>query len=374
MLEAGTRHDAREEAVNAPDLAALGWRPSLQQTFDTLQASMGDDVVLQPARVVIEHRGQYQLAGPAGLIRAWPPQGISPDVSKLERPGVGDWVTVRGGASDGDLHHIVHLFERFSALTRNAAGEEVEPQLIAANLDSVFIMTSMNQDFNLRRLERYLLVARASRAQPVFVLNKSDLAEDVDAFTAAARSIDERVPIATTSALRAEGLDALSSWLGLGQTVGLIGSSGVGKSTLVNRLLKDDVQETREIRAHDARGRHTTTHRELFVMPGERGILIDTPGMRELQLWGEEDLRDAFPAIAQLLEEKSCQFRDCRHNGEPGCAVAAALESGRISLARWQSYQKLLAEHREQAERRARRAKRRRRHPSRGGGRKKKRR
>ena len=302
------------------------------------------DPPLQPARVVIEHRDRYLLQGADGPLWAWPPQGMRRKTAHLEKPGVGDWVAAQPPPQPGDLHHIHAVLERRSALTRQAAGERAEPQLVAANLDTVFIVTSMNLDFNPRRLERYLTVLRASGAAPVILLNKADLVSPAEQvrYQVEAEEIAEDVPVILLSALSGDGVAELAPWLGRGRSVGLIGSSGVGKSTLVNRLLGGDAQEIGDIRAGDDRGRHTTTHREMFVLPHDRGVLLDTPGMRELQLWTGAGLEDTFPDIEALAED--CRYRDCRHNGEPGCAIAEALEAGTLSAGRWESYSKLLAE------------------------------
>ena len=327
-------------------LQRLGWSETLQSAFDAI-----DDPVLFPARVITEQRGQYRLFAEDGLLQAFPPVGMRRKTESLEKPGVGDWVLVRPAKSG--LPAIDALLPRKTALTRQAAGEKAESQLVAANLDVVFVVTSMNQDFNLRRLERYLVVAAASGATTVLVLNKADLADgERERFTGEIASIAAGVEVITTSAVTAEGIDALRAHLAPGRTIGFIGSSGVGKSSLVNRLLGEEQQAVAAIRERDARGRHTTTHRELFFLPEDQGILLDTPGMREMQMWSREGLAEAFADIDDLLD--TCRYRDCRHNGEPGCAIERETTTGTLPVERWESYRKLLAEIVAQEERRER--------------------
>ncbi|MFT5686549.1 MAG: ribosome biogenesis GTPase [Myxococcota bacterium] len=346
-------------------LQQLGWNDYFQQAFDALS-----DDTLFPARVITEQRGEYRLISEDGPLRAFPPVTMRRKTDSLEKPGVGDFVAV-APASSG-LPSISSLLPRRTALTRQAAGEKAESQLVAANLDVVFVVTSMNQDFNLRRLERYLVIAQASGAQPVLVLNKSDLAaDDRERFLTEVGEVAAGVDTIATSAMTAEGIDSLRSYLSAGRTIGLIGSSGVGKSTIVNRLIGEEVQETAAIRAHDSRGRHTTTHRELFLLPDDLGILLDTPGMRELQMWSREGLAEAFVDVEALFG--TCQYRDCRHNGEPGCGIDGAITEGELPVERWASYQKLLAEIVAQEARRARIAERRRKFGRYGQKRKKRR-
>jgi ribosome biogenesis GTPase len=256
-------------------------------------------------------------------------------------PCVGDWVLFEPltGEAKGVIHEVL---ERKSLLSRHVAGEKNEEQLIAANVDTVFLVSALNQDFNLRRMERYLTQVYESGANPVFLLTKKDLCYDLDAKMKAIEGIAFGVPILIIDALHNEGMVDLQEYIYTGQTVSLIGSSGVGKSTVVNRLLGQDYQKTQAIREEDSHGRHTTTHRELFLLP-TGGVVIDTPGMRELQLWtGEEAARAVFDEIEALANH--CRFRDCEHQKEPGCAVRAAIESGELAEERYQSYVKLQRE------------------------------
>jgi ribosome biogenesis GTPase / thiamine phosphate phosphatase len=252
----------------------------------------------------------------------------------------GDWVAAR--VVDPALAIVEAVLPRRTCFARRAAGRREERQALAANIDVVFLVCGLDGDFNPRRLERYLTLAVESGAQPVVVLNKADVHPDVPGAMAAARETARGVPVVTCSARESSGLDALAPWLGHGRTVALLGSSGVGKSTIVNRLLGEERLATREVRESDSRGRHTTTRRELIPL-ALGGALIDTPGMRELQLWaGQESVETAFDEIARFAAE--CRYRDCSHSGEPGCAVAAAVEAGQVSPERWQSYGKLVAE------------------------------
>jgi len=254
-------------------------------------------------------------------------------------PAVGDWVVLREDAAV-----IVKVLDRKTKLSRKQPEREVREQVLAANIDVLFIVSGLDRDYNERRIERYLVMAHESGARPVILLNKSDLAEELDLdlaeVVARTAGLSPGIQVVPISALTSHGLDALPALLAPGETAALIGSSGVGKSTILNRLLGDERQRTNTVRAGDNRGRHTTTSRELFVMPGG-WLLMDLPGLREVQLWASaEQLTESFDDIVELAQR--CRFRDCAHAGEPGCAVGAAgLEPGR--LANFQKMQRELA-------------------------------
>lgn len=256
-------------------------------------------------------------------------------------PCVGDWVLIErlSGEDKAVIHHVL---ERQSLLSRHAAGEKNEEQLMAANVDTVLLVNAMNNDFNLRRMERYLMVVYESGAMPVFVLTKKDLCTDEYEKVAAIEEIAPGVPIHTIDGIRGEGIEALKTYVQEGKTLSLIGSSGVGKSTLINHLIGKSVQVTQGVRGGDDRGRHTTTHREMFLIPGG-GIVIDTPGMRELQLWTSEDSVDQTFQDIEMLAKK-CQFNDCQHKTEPKCSVKEAIENGDLTDERLKSYRKLQRE------------------------------
>jgi ribosome biogenesis GTPase len=254
-------------------------------------------------------------------------------------PAVGDWVAVE--RADAGTGTIVAVLERRSRFSRKRAGDTAEEQVLAANVDVVFLVTSLNEDLNPRRLERYLILAWDSGASPVVLLTKADLVDDAAAAAVDVESVAVGVPVLTVSARTGEGMQALRSLLGPGVTAVLLGSSGVGKSTLVNALVGEERLETQEIR-DDGKGRHTTVRRELVLLPGG-GLLVDTPGIRELQLWAvDEGLDEAFEDVTSLFAD--CRFSDCRHDREPGCAVKAALAEGRLAPERWESYVKLQRE------------------------------
>lgn len=252
-------------------------------------------------------------------------------------PAVGDWVAVQALA--GEAKGVIHaVLQRKSAFIRKIAGEITEAQVVAANVDTVFIVTGLDHNYNLRRIERYLTLAWDSSASPVVLLNKADLCEDVAEKVAEVESVATGTPVHALSALQHENLDVLRTYLGEGKTSVFLGSSGVGKSTLVNALTGAERMAVADVRAQDSRGRHTTTHRELILLPGG-GILIDTPGMRELQLWGDEDaVARSFPEIDKLAQD--CRFRDCTHDNEPGCNVQRAVESGELDAHRFESFRK----------------------------------
>lgn len=260
---------------------------------------------------------------------------------KAELPAVGDWVALRSdwGAPRAS---ILAVLPRRTALTRKAAGRDVETQVVAANVDTVFVVVGLDLDFNVRRIERAVLLARESGAEAVIVLTKTDLCEDLPGRVAEAQRVAPAVSIVPLSAKEGTGIDGIYPWLRQGQTVVLFGSSGAGKSTLMNKLLGEERQSTRAVRQHDHRGKHTTTRRELVVLPSG-ALLIDTPGVRELGMSGcEEGLGEAFSEIDALAA--GCAFGDCQHQTEPRCAVRAALASGELDAERFGSYVKLKAE------------------------------
>jgi ribosome biogenesis GTPase len=261
-------------------------------------------------------------------------------------PAVGDWVVVRRVAEE-DKAKIHDILPRRSKFSRRAAGSETEEQIVAANVDTVFLVTGLDADFNPRRIERYLIMAWESGAEPVVVLNKADLVAEAEERGREIERVAPGVPVLLLSAKRGVGVEQLLPYISRGRTVALMGSSGVGKSTIVNRLLGSEVQRTQEVRLSDTKGRHTTTHRELFVL-GDGGLVLDTPGMRELQLLvSEKGLRETFEDIEELAA--ACRFSNCRHEGEPACAVRAALESGTLDAERYGNYRKMEAEMRHAA-------------------------
>ena len=312
------------------NLYDLGWSDQLESEFEP-HAAAG----LAPARVAVQHRGAYLVYAEAGERRAEvAPRLRSSARRRADFPAVGDWVALQ----DGLIHAVLSRRTKFS---RKVAWAEVDEQVVAANVDVVFLVTAFGHDFNPRRLERYLVTAWESGAEPVIVLTKSDLAKDVEGPVLAAEAVAFGVPIHVVSAVTGEGLDGLRTHLGRGRTAALLGSSGVGKSTLVNRLVGRALLATAEIRA-DGRGRHTTTHRELVLLPGG-GLVLDTPGMRELQLWESADgLGEAFTDVEALAAR--CRFSDCAHHREPGCAVRDAIRRGELPAERYASYEKLKRE------------------------------
>lgn len=307
-----------------PSLTALGWQP-----FFSTQLTSEEAESLQAARVIEQHRCDAEVD--TGHERL-----LIPLLYSSPKMAVGDWVLLSGPDK------ILRLLERKSLFTRKAAGTKIAPQLIAANVDVCFIVCSLNADFNLNRIERYLSLAHEARVEPVVVLSKADLIEDPEPLAAQVRELDPALAVECVNCLNADSTRVLEDWCQPGNTVVLMGSSGSGKSTLTNTLLGEEIQETWEIRENDAKGRHTTTRRTLFPMPNG-ALILDTPGMRELQLADcEEGVQATFADIEALAAR--CKFNDCAHESEPGCAVRAAVESGELDPRRLTNYLKLLKE------------------------------
>lgn len=295
------------------------------------------DVV--PGRVAIEFNHIFRVLVAGGEVEATVSGRLRHEArSRGELPAVGDWVAVRR-APDEPAGAIVGVLPRRSRFSRRAAGRVTDEQVVAANADVVFLVMAFDDDFSVRRLERYLLLAGESGAAPVVLLTKPDKATDLPARVAEVAVVAGDVPVHALNPLEGEGLDHVRAHLAPGRTGALLGSSGVGKTTIINRLTGDASRRTQEVRLADSKGRHTTVHRELVVLPGG-ALLIDTPGMRELQLWREgEAAPEAFDDIGTLAA--ACHFSDCRHRDEPRCAVKAAVEEGRLAADRLDGYRKL---------------------------------
>ncbi len=313
------------------DLKDLGWDDGWAKVFEPFAADQ-----LVPARVAIEFNYIYRVFAESGELQVQHSGKLRHEAETLS--AVGDWVAIRPtpGEETGTIEAILPRRTKFS---RKVKGELTVEQIVAANIDTVFLVMGLDGDYNPRRLERYMLLAYESGASPVVILNKSDvadhLAEDMDEI----RAQTVGIPVHAVSAKEKSGIEAVTEYLGPGRTGALLGSSGVGKSTLVNALIGEEKFKTRDVRASDSRGRHTTRHRNLILLPDQRGLLIDTPGMRELQLWTQEGSRETFEDVVELAA--GCHFTDCRHRDEPRCAVKQAVEDGTLAADRLEGFLKL---------------------------------
>ena len=323
-------------------LEKLGWSDFFSSQLAAIELEEG----LAPARVAEENREMYRLLSESGEFMAEVSGKFRHEITgRSDLPAVGDWVLASTRQKEGRAT-IHRVFDRKSKFSRKIAGKKTEEQIVAANIDIVFLVSSLNSEFNLRRLERYVTLAWESGAQPVIVLNKSDLSESAEDLRRQAEAAAIGVRVIVASAFRGDGIAELREMMqpaGSGSsasvTAALLGSSGVGKSSLINAVLGIDLLDTGSVRTSDDKGRHTTTTRHLLLAPAG-GILIDTPGMRELQLWdAAEGIEQAFTDIEDLAA--NCKFRDCKHESEPGCAVRAAVEAGTLDEDRLESFHKL---------------------------------
>jgi ribosome biogenesis GTPase len=319
------------------DLELLGWNSFFAKSFES-HSQAGYTV----GRVALEHKDTCILYTEHGEISAEVAGKMRYlAASRQDFPAVGDWVAI--SVRDSEKRATIHgVLPRKSKFSRKIAGTKTDEQIVAANIDTVFLVSGLDRDFNLRRIERYLILVWDSGAHPIIILNKADLCDDIEERREEVEAIALGIPIIILSAAKNQGLNALTPYLSKGQTAALLGSSGVGKSTLSNQLIGKQVQVVGEVRQGDDKGRHTTTHRELLILPSG-GLLIDTPGMREVQIWaGEESFQETFADVEILA--KQCRFHDCKHDTEPGCAVRQAIEDGTLDYQRFLNHQKLQKE------------------------------
>ena len=326
------------------DLTSFGWSEFFEINFESYEREG-----YTAGRVAVEHKNFYRVYTQEGDVLAELSGKLRHEaVNRSHLPAVGDWVVIRSRPEGGRV--VIHaLLPRRTSFARQTAGSRTEEQIVGANVDTVFLVTSLNQDFSLRRIERYLVIAWESGANPIIILSKSDLCDRVADTIYEVQTVARGVPVHAISAVTGDGLDRIAQYFEQGKTVALLGSSGVGKSSLINYLAGDDRLRVQTVREHDDGGRHTTTHRELVLLPSG-GLVLDTPGMRELQLWdGDESLQLVFDDIEELAGR--CFFSDCRHEDEPQCLVREALAAGTIDANRYESYEKLQKELKYQARR-----------------------
>jgi ribosome biogenesis GTPase len=319
------------------DLEQLGWKDIFETEFEKFK-SMGYEI----GRVAIENKHAYTLFTKEGAIDAiLPGKFLHKNVSQSNLPKVGDWVVFKPVNKDEKVV-IKALLPRYSKIARKIPGKENQEQVLAANVDTAFLVQSFDQGVNLRKLDRYLVMVHEGGVRPVVILNKVDLAKEPEETITTVKQAIGDTPLLVVSATKARGIEEIKKFIPPGETVVFLGPSGVGKSSLINAIYGEEIQATIEVRESDAKGRHTTTWREMIILP-DGGLVIDTPGMREFHIWvADEGIQEAFPEFFEI--GRNCKFRDCSHTIEKGCAVLAAVESGQISRERHQSYVKLYNE------------------------------
>lgn len=323
--------------INKINIKDYGWNKHFEEKFAA--ANIKNTI---PARVSVQYARTVKVLSNEGETKAIFSGRIRHNAkSRQDYPVVGDWVCLKlvPGSSKA---FVQELLPRKTALVRKSAGAATSIQVIAANIDTVFIVSSLDNNFNVRRIERYLALVYESGANPIIILNKADICNDIDSKLEELKPITADIPVHATSIKQENGLDCITQHISPGHTIALVGSSGVGKSSIINKLYGEDILKVQAVRESDSKGMHTTTRRELIIMPN-KGILIDTPGMRELQLWGSgAGVNDSFEDIDGYSQE--CRFADCAHQKEPGCAVKAALDKGTLLQERYESYLSLINE------------------------------
>lgn len=315
------------------DLKKLGWNSFFKRHFIKYSQQ---NTTYMPARIISVQRHLYSILSEYGELKGEITGKFRYEVQSIEKyPAVGDWVGITKKEQE-DKAIIYFVLPRKTSLSRKTPGIKTEEQIICANIDTSFLVSTFDRDFNLRRIERYLSLVWDSGANPVIILNKADLCTDIEKFIREVESISLGVPVLCMSALKKSGVEQIYNYLKEGKTAVFLGSSGTGKSTIINHLLEAPKQATNSLR-DNSKGRHTTTHRELFMIPDRRGMVIDNPGMREIQLWANEDIIEKTFVDIEALSQR-CKFNNCSHTKEPGCAIKEALEEGSLEPKRLESY------------------------------------